>query len=201
MSTTYFCFSDECGCYNPQMSPNQLKSHPFYIRTTLIMNSCEWKELNDKFRKLKEEFSIPLSKELKWANIWTLKKLQEQHKTISAKSDIKYLERYDYCKLIEFVGKALALINSLKEKRIIATYTKNRESFITSEKAILAFHLQELMQRIEMTLQVKEDNLGVLFIDPVSNEKNELFRDFYNGLFENGDFINKYKYLKDSLNI
>ena len=55
-----------------------------------------------------------------------------------------------------------------------------------------------------MELQVNENNennLGVLFFDPVSVKKNEMFRQIYHELRINGDFINKYRFLKDSLNI
>lgn len=66
---------------------------------------------------------------------------------------------------------------------------------------MLSFHLQEHIQRIEMESQSDENNLGVLFFDPVGEEKNELFRQVYYDLFKNGDFINNYKSIKDSLNI
>ncbi|MBI5373634.1 MAG: DUF3800 domain-containing protein [Sphingobacteriales bacterium] len=201
MAGTYFCFSDECGDYKPSMSEKQIRIHPFYIRTTLIINSQEWKTLNTNFKALKSKYGLPVSKELKWANLWTLRNFQINKKPILEKYDIKYLESFDYHKLIDFVDESLGLIDSLKEKKIIATYTKNPVPFGTNEKSMLSFHLQEHMQRIEMELQIDEDNLGVLFFDPVSNDKNEQFRQIYNDLFENGDFVKSYKFIKDSLNI
>ncbi len=201
MAGTYFCFSDECGDYKPLMSEKQIRIHPFYIRTTLIINSQEWKTLNTNFKKLKNKYGLPVSKELKWANLWTLRNFQIKRKPIPEKYDIKYLERFDYHRLIDFVEESLGLFDNLKEKKIIATYTKNPVLFGTNEKSMLSFHLQEHMQRIEMELQIDEDNLGVLFFDPISNEKNEQFRQIYNDLFENGDFVKSYKFIKDSLNI
>jgi hypothetical protein len=183
------------------MTAKQKTIHPFYIRTTLLMNSNEWKKLNTEFRALKVKYTIPLSKELKWAHLWKLRNFQMYKKVIPDKSDIKHLESYDYHNLINFVEEVLGLINGMKEKCIIATYTPNAKTIGTNEKSLLAFHLQEHMQRIEMTLQGDEGNLGVLFFDPVSNDKNELFREIYNDLFENGDFIETYKSIKDSLNI
>lgn len=201
MADTYFCFSDECGDYKPNMTAKQLRTHPFYVRTTLIINSNEWKTLNANFKGLKNKYGLPISKELKWANLWTLRNFQKNKKPIPDKYDIKYLENVDYHKLIDFVDESLGLVNNLNEKKIIATYTKNLIAFGTNEKSMLSFHLQEHMQRIEMELQVDEGNLGVLFFDPVSNDKNELFRQIYNDLFENGDFVESYKFIKDSLNI
>ncbi|HOB27548.1 MAG TPA: DUF3800 domain-containing protein [Bacteroidales bacterium] len=201
MAGTYFCFSDECGDYKTRFTDKQLFSHPFYIRTTLIMNSNEWKTLNFSFRDLKNKYGIPLSKELKWANLWTVRKYQKNNKSIPEKFGLQHLENIDYHMLINFVEEALSLINTLKEKKIIATYTKNSERYDINEKSMILFHLQEHMQRVEMELQIDESNLGVLFFDPVGTDKDKLFRQIYHELFERGDFIKSYKHIKDSLNI
>ncbi len=201
MADTYFCFSDECGDYKPNMTEKQKRIHPFYIRTTLLINSNEWKKLNKRFREVKEKYGLPISKEIKWANLWTLRSYQKDKKPIPAKLGLQHLEKFDYHSLIDFVEESLSLINELKEKKIIATYTKNANNYATNEKSMICFHVQEHIQRLEMELQVDEDNLGVLFFDPVSNDKNELFRQIYNELFESGDFIEKYSFIKDSLNI
>jgi hypothetical protein len=183
------------------MTAKQVRIHPFYVRTTLLINANEWKALNNSFRQLKTKYSLPLTKELKWAHLWTLRNFQIKKKEIPAKCDIKYLEKIDYHTLIDFVEESLLLINNLNEKKIIATFTKNSNNTALNDKLMMKFHLQEHMQRIEMELQVEVGNLGVLFIDPISNEKNELFRSIYYELFEDGDFIKKYKFIKDSLNI
>ncbi|MDD2608004.1 MULTISPECIES: DUF3800 domain-containing protein [Bacteroidales] len=201
MADTYFCFSDECGDYKPNLTDIQLRNHPFYIRTTLLMNSNEWKTLNLNFRELKKKYGLSISKEIKWANLWTLRSFQKNKKKIPERFRLQHIEQIDYHVLIDFVEESLALINLLNEKKIIATYTKNSNRYPTNEKSMISFHLQEHMQRLEMELQVDEGNLGVLFFDPIGNEKNEMFRQFYYELFENGDYIESYKFIKDSLNI
>jgi len=200
MGDTYFCFSDENGDYKPSMSKKQLQRHPFYIRTTLIMNANEWKKLNSDFRNLKENYGLPTSKEIKWAYLWNLRYFKKNNKPIPEKREFKFLEDFDYHHLIEFVEKALELIETLEEKKIITTFTKNDTVPTINEKSLLSMHLQEHMQRIEMELQVDVGNLGVLFFDPVSEKKNRMFRQIYYELFENGDFIKKYSFIKDSLN-
>jgi len=198
---TYFCFSDECGGYEAVMSEKQLRAHPFYIRSTLIINSSEWKALSNNFKDLKEKYGIPLSREFKWAFLWNIKRYFINKKTIPKDHELKIFEKYDYNILIEFVEEALNLINGLSEKKIIITYTNNRNRYYINEKSMLKMHLQEHMQRIEMELENdEEDNLGVLFFDPVSPEKNEYLRELYYELFENGDYL-KYSHIKDSLNI
>lgn len=201
MCKTYFCFSDENGDYKRDMSPKQLRTHPFYVRTTFIMNAAEWKELNSGFRKLKEKYNLPRSKEIKWSYLWSLRHFKKFEKVIHKKKDFKFLEYYDYHELINFVNDSLALIHAIKEKKVIASFTRNDSVPSINEKQMLAMHLQEHMQRIEMELQVEDGNLGVLFFDPISSEKNEMFREIYNDIFENGDFIQKYRFVKDSLNI
>ena len=201
MSDIYFCFSDENGDYKPNMSKKQLRRHPFYIRTTLIMNANEWKKLNTNFRSLKESYGLPISKEVKWAYLWNLRYFKKNDIPIPDKREFKFLEGFDYHHLIEFVEKALKLIESISEKKIIATFTKNNAVPAINDKSLLSMHLQEHMQRIEMELQIDDGNLGVLFFDPVSEQKNEMFRQIYYELFENGDFIEKYSFIKDSLNI
>lgn len=198
--TTYFGFSDECGDYRPNMSAKQLGTHPFYIRSTLLINSNEWKTLSQKFRDLKVKYGLPLSKELKWSYLWNLRHHINNKKVIPSNHEIKFLEKYDYKTLIDFVEEALLLINYLQEKKIIITYTKNDIVPAINEKSMLSMHIQEHMQRIEMELQGNNENLAVLFFDPVNNEKNEYFRQLYYELFENGDYV-KYQHIKDSLNI
>lgn len=57
---TCFCFSDECGDYNLGMTSRQLARHPYYIRSTLLIDSNEWKKLSSSFKNLKEKYGIPL---------------------------------------------------------------------------------------------------------------------------------------------
>ncbi len=201
MSRTYFCFSDECGDYMTGMSKDQLQVHPFYLRTTLIINSSEWKKLNNSFRDLKTKYSLPLTRELKWSYLWAIKKFQDNNRKIKDKSELKFLENHSYETLIQFVEESLLLLNNLKEKKVIATYTKNTLKNTINQKDILSLHLKEHIRRLEMELQSNANNLGVLFIDPVDNNKNALFRNIYNELFEQGDYISNYKSIKDSLNI
>lgn len=198
---TYFCFSDECGDYKANITKKQLWSHPFYIRSTLLINASDWRKLNSKFRYLKDDFSIPQQKELKWADLWSLRHFQKNEKTIPEKHRLYNFRKHNYIDLIDFVERSLNLLNSLKEKKNIITYTKNFEEQATNEKSMLSMHLQEHMQRIEMELQVDDNNLGVLFFDPVSKDKNEYFREIYYDFYENGDYIKNYAHIKDSLNI
>lgn len=104
-------------------------------------------------------------------------------------------------KLIGFVYSLLMLLSDLSYIKIIITVTSNRDCPRIKENEIYKMYIQEIMQRIEMELQNKEENLCVLFIDPISKEKNKIFRNIYFRLYQNGDFIEHYSHIKDSLNI
>jgi hypothetical protein len=197
----YFSFSDECGDYKPHMNPKQRANHPFYVRSCLTMNAEEWKFLKREFDALKVKYNLPVSKEIKWAYLWSLRHLTKKGAGIPENHELKFLEGYDYHKLIDFVEESLALLQKLNQKCIVLTYTRNANGYGINEKSMLCFHLQEHMQRIEMEMQLKDDNLAVIFFDPVSPQKNELFREIYNDSYVNGDFVEKYKFIKDSLNI
>ena len=198
---TYFAFSDECGDYVRQISEKQLKIHPYYIRATLLMNSSEWKNLNACLRKLKIEYGIPVNSEIKWNYLWKISNYQKKSIPIPENEPFKFLENYPYNKLIDFVYNCLSLLNGLVDKQIILTFTDNSKITHYNVKTILKFHLEDIMDRIEMHLQNDWENLAVLFIDPVSEEKNKYFREIYSNLYEKGGLIDNFTHIKDSLNI
>ncbi len=198
----YFGFSDECGTYQMVKNKNYLKVHPHYIRSTLLINADEWKNLKIRFNELKLHYSLPIDKEIKWAYLWNLRNYQKKKQSIPNDKDFKFIEKYKYNDLIDFVSDSLKLINELEYKKIIITFTENSTCPSINEKAMLKMHLQEHMQRIEMQIQSRtQNNLAVLFFDPVSEQTDKLFRDIYFELYNSGDFINQYKHIKDSLNI
>lgn len=197
----YFSFSDECGDYKPHMTLKQIRRHKFYIRSCFTINANEWKFLKREFDALKVKYGLPASREIKWAYLWSLREITTKGNPIDDDHELKFLDNYDYHKLIDFVEESLSLIHKLSEQDIVLTFTKNSIGYGTNEKSMLCFHLQEHMQRLEMGMAVDDDNLAVLFFDPVGSEKNEMFRQIYSEHYEKGDFIEKYKFIKDSLNI
>jgi len=198
----FFGFSDECGTYQEQKTKRHLRVHPHYIRSTILIKANEWKTLNNSFLELKKQYGLPVEREIKWAYLWQLRNYQKNKDKIPKKKDFKFLEKFDYHDLIDFVEDCLRLINEINYKKIIITHTDNKNCAKINEKAMLKMHLQEHMQRIEMQIQTRtEENLAVLFFDPVSENTDKLLRDIYFDLYNSGDFINSYKHIKDSLNI
>ena len=52
-----------------------------------------------------------------------------------------------------------------------------------------------------MELQSNSDNLGILFVDPVSKDKDQTFREYYVELFRTGDYIKNYSHIKDCISV
>jgi len=198
----YFGFSDECGSYQMDKTNKYLKVHPHYIRSTLLIKADEWKKINKSFQDLKTLYSLPLEREIKWAYLWQLRNYQIKKQAVPSNKDFKFLEDYDYQDLIDFVESCLSLLDELDYKKIIISHTDNVNCPKVNEKSMLKMHLQEHMQRIEMQIQTRdEENLAILFFDPVCEKTDKLLRDIYFELFNSGDFIDSYKHIKDSLNI
>lgn len=198
----FFGFSDECGLYKRRRSNGHLRVHPFYIRSTLLIEANEWKTLNTQFQDLKTLYNFPIEKEIKWAYLWRIRNYQKKGQPIPENEPFKFLEDLPYKDLIDFVEKTLKLLDSIEYKKIIITYSDNNSCPKYNEKNLLKMHLMNHMQRIEMQIQTRqEENLAVLFFDPINEETDKLLRDIYFDLFNSGDFIEDYKHIKDSLNI
>jgi len=193
----YFCFSDECGSYSDMMTARQIQAHPYYVRAVVMIDAAEWRALNQRYRQLKEAYCIPQNREFKWSYLWLMTRIncaQNDNNLIFFKHQGKDLSYYK-----GFVEDALKLLNELSFIRIILTYSVNRGEH-HKERNLLKFHFQDILRRIEMEIQ-SGDNLAVLFVDPVNNDKNEQFRDLYFSLINSDDYIKQYSHVKDSLNI
>ena len=195
----FFAFSDENGEYQQNRTEKFVKSHPYFIRATYIIRGTEWKRLSQGYADLKGAHGLPLDKEIKWSYVWSLRNYQKDNRPIPENKDFYFLKDFDYHELIDFVKEAIGLLNELNYKKVIITVTYNRYCWSISEISLYKMHLQEHMQRIEMELQNSDGNLAVLFLDPISRKKNELLRNAYHLLYNEGDFIEKYTHIKDSL--
>ena len=196
----FFAFSDENGQYKQYRSRKFIERHPYFIRATFLINGGEWKFLYNEFIKLKNHYNLPLNKEVKWSYLWSLRSFQKRNKEIPDNYDFYFLKDIDYHVLIDFVENALLILNKLNFVKIIYTVSLNDICPSINETDFYKMHLQEHMQRIEMELQNSEDNLCILFLDPISKDKNELLRKAYNRLYLEGDFIENYSHIKDSIN-
>ncbi|MCB2218085.1 MAG: DUF3800 domain-containing protein [Desulfobulbaceae bacterium] len=199
--TIYFSFSDENGSYNQIRSRRFINAHPYYARCSYLILADDWKKISQKHLLLKRKHNLPIDKEIKWSYLWSLYKYERSNKEIPPEKPFYFLRDTPINDLTVFIEDTLSLLADLSFIKIIITVTENSTCNNINELYFYKMHIQEHMQRIEMEMQVSEENLCVLFIDPLSEDKNKYLRNTYNQLFTSGDFINNYKHIKDSLNL
>lgn len=198
----YFASSDESGSFRKKMSKSYIRSHPYYVRATVITLASDWKKLRSELNSLRQQFRIPNNVEVKWSHIWSIWKHNKNQEKIPSKKPYCILGNIcSYEDLLDFANKVFGFLANLDFVKIIISVSDNSLPINIPEVWHLERHLQEHMQRIEMELQASQDNLAVLFFDPISKEKDKALRNAYFQIFQSGDFIQKYSHIKDSLNM
>jgi hypothetical protein len=197
----HFAFSDECGDYQRMRTSKFLKAHPFYVRATLHFSAEAWRQLEVTTSNLKERFGLPLDREIKWSFLWSLDKHRINNETVPKSRDYCFLKDVPSETLQAFVRTCVENVSQLPEVRVLFTITDNKTCARHTAENIYKWHLQETLQRVQMDMEAGEHNTCVLFCDPMSQEKDKLFRNAYADLYRSGDKYKSYDRIKDSLNL
>ena len=184
MSEIYFVFSDESGDYKKHPGKKFLRANPYYIRAAYITKAKEWHKMRSEMIRLKKRYNLPLYDELKWSDIWE-----------------KYKQGENISNLIKFIRESMQILHSLSYCKIIYTVTFNKNIQTIEEKDIKKWHIQDIMQRIQMEIQTDNENLAILFFDPPDDGRDlKYFQTVYREIFLNDRFIENYGNLKDTIN-
>lgn len=194
---TYFVYSDEYGSYVKEPKENFLKSHPFYIRSVVILDSEEWRKFDQKIRKLKDQYKLPSKKEIKWSYLWSLQSHEKSSKPITEKDAYYFLKDTDYHILIDYVEDCIKTYSELNYRNIFFTITENASMPRTSEEDVYKMHLTNIAQRVQYQLQAKQD-LGVVFMDTVNKNVDNLIKNAWHEIYCDGDFVKNYTCIKCS---
>lgn len=196
----YFVFSDEAGCYCEDRSDKFVVSHPYYIRASLITSANNWTNIRKEFCKIKSKYNIPLDEEVKWSYLWSIKKDRKDDK-LTPQKNYYFLKHLSEEELFSYAKEVMSLIHHMDFCKVIYTITDNDKDTTPKINRVYLYrmHLQDHMQRVEMELQSNQDNLALLFFDPVSKKVNEIIEEAYNEIYLSGDLIKKYKHIKDTL--
>jgi hypothetical protein len=198
----YFAFSDESGHYKQNRNNRFNQIHPYYLRASFFFKGDEWRYFDSLFCSLKVEYEIPQTFEIKYSDLWTLQQYHN-HPDRELEPRLSGLVDYRVDRLMEFIERAIALLNALNNPQIILTISKNDRFGTPNENVFYAWHIQNLMQRIQKDMDDWEEdpmeNLCLIFIDPVSSKINKLLTDAYYELFVYGDRFNTFSSIKDCL--
>jgi len=191
---TYICFNDESGDWKD-------KKRKFYIRASLIIDSTQLKTIENEIKKIRNELNLSdLKEEIKWQDFWNLRhtfKNNRKPKQEREKKIYEYLKNInnDYHLLIDYCEKVLHLLKEF-DCKVILTFTERLKYLNHKEIDICKFHIQDHLQRIQMQFN---NDIVVIIYDNVNETKKKIFKEIFNEIIANGDFVKEYNSVFSSL--
>lgn len=184
----YFAFTDECGNYQKIRSDKFKCSHPFYVRSTVIISLNDYIKLQKGMEDLKASLGVKQNIEIKWS-----------HYGSALKGNYKNLpHRLTPDQLKEYYSKSLFLLCALSSVTIYYTLTDNNHIGQVNEIALLKMHLQNAYQRIQFTIS-ERDGFAIVVADDL-NDKTKALKQAVYELTIAGDYV-KYANIKKGLYI
>jgi len=182
VSETYLVFTDEAGVYNKRPNEKFRHSHPFYIRSNVRFSADDYRLFQNKIAELNEHYSIPVSEEIKWSDLWEIHKSKYRSEFLKTKSEdtLKRYYRRVFNRAVD--KKSLEFIFTV-------TYVYTQTCY-QSEEEVLKFHLQESMQRVNMDAQ--PNDFATIIMDELNPDKIKKLKTACHEIAVKGDFI-KYK--------
>lgn len=191
---TYICFNDESGDWND-------KKRKFYIRASLIIDSTHLKTIENEIKKIRNELNLSdLKEEIKWQNFWNLRYAFKENRKLKQEREkkiYKYLKNIekDYHLLIDYCKEVLHLLERF-DCKVILTFTEISKYPKHKEVDICKFHIQDHLQRIQMQFN---NDIVVIIYDSVNEKKKKIFKEIFNEIISNGDFVKEYNSVFSSL--
>lgn len=179
MRDSFFVFTDEAGAYTKRPSESFRQSHPFYIRSSVLISTNDFRILQGELQALNKKYGIPTGEEMKWSDLW------EAHKD---KYRREFLRKIGEDRMKDYYQDVFALAAQKSSLMYLFTITFQ---FIPhayqDEQHVLKFHLQEAMQRIQMSVQ--PDGFATIIMDELNQDKVKLLKEACHKLAVDGDFV------------
>lgn len=184
----YFAFTDECGNYQKIRSAKYNRSHPFYVRATVIISLADYLTLQAEMDKIKAAFGLQSKIEVKWAHYGSA--LKNNYRDIPHSLSPEQLRAY-------FTD----VITCLAERESVEVYytlTDNRQIGQVEEVSLIKMHLQNAYQKIQTTLS-ERDGYAIVVADDL-NDKTKLLKKAVYSMTMAGDYV-QYTNIKKGLYI
>lgn len=178
-----FNFTDECGVYEKERSAMFLQSHPFYVRSNLIISASDYIKLEEAINEIKREFGVNFSTEIKWSHLGA--RLKKYKTPIHHNLNIQQLQIY-YDKVIE-------LLIGLSSVKVYYTFTVNSEIGKIDPINLLKMHLQNAFQRLQKDAKSSK-SYGILIADELNDKTKNLKKALYE-ITSEGDQFTEYTHL------
>lgn len=142
--SNYFVFTDEAGVYHSRANAKHIRSHPFYIRSNVIMSIDDYRTYQNEMQRINGEYEIPFDQEIKWSDLWSKIKNKPRNTMISRMSESR-LKGY-YRKVFETATSKESLKFMFTITDIVSKTCDCASTYIYK------WHLQDAFQRMQMDM-------------------------------------------------
>lgn len=182
--SNYFVFTDEAGAYQWRPSEEHIKSHPFYIRSNVLMSIDDYRQYQIDMQRISGEYEIPYDEEIKWSDLWSKTKNKPRN---------EFIKRITVPRLKGYYRKVFETAVSKNSLRFMFTVTDIvGKTCNWRREPIYKSHLQDAFQRIQMDMCV--DEFATFIMDELNEETIKQIKAACHEFTVQGDFV-KYKNL------
>lgn len=182
--SNYFVFTDEAGTYQRHPSEKHIRSHPFYIRSNVLMSIDDYRQYQIEMQRINGMYEIPFTEEIKWADLWSKTKNNPRTELIASMT-LGRLKGY-YRKVFE-----TAVSKESIKFLFTATDIVGRSCDLNND-TVYRFHLQDAFQRVQMDMTT--DDFATFIMDELNDDVIKQIKAACHFFTVNGDFV-KYKNL------
>ena len=176
----YLVFTDEVGTYQCHPNTQTIKSHPFYIRSNVLMSVDDYRQYQLEMQQINETYEIPFDEEIKWSDLGTkYKKGIPRTPTLAAMSSDR---------LKGYYRKVLSVATAKESTMFLYTVTDivGRTCQI-SDDCVYQYHLQDAFQRIQMELH--SDDFAMFIMDELNKDVIKRIKSACHEFTVHGDFV------------
>jgi len=176
----YFVFTDEAGAYQRCPSDTHIRSHPFYIRSNVLMSIDDYRQYQIDMQRIGGEYEIPFDEEIKWSDLWSKTKNNPRNDFIAQMPDNR-LKGY-YRRIFETaVGK------DSTQFMFTVTDIVGRTCGLNND-AVYRFHMQDAFQRIQMDMGA--NGFATFVMDELNEGAIKQIKAACHDITVHGDFVN-----------
>lgn len=177
---SYFVFTDEAGAYQRKPNEKHIRSHPFYIRSNVLMSIEDYRQYQIDMQRISGEYEIPYDEEIKWSDLWSKTKGKPRNDLINRMPESR-LKGY-YRKVFE-----TALNKETVEFMFTITDIVGRTCGL-KEEDVYKFHLQDAFQRVQMDMRSK-NGFAVFVMDELNEDVIKQIKSACHEFTLQGDFV------------
>lgn len=182
---SYFVFTDEAGNYQRRPSTKHIRSHPYYIRSNVLMSIEDYRQYQMDMQRISGEYEIPFDEEIKWSDLWS---------KIKGKSRNALINRIPENRLKGYYRKVFETALEKDSTQFLFTITDivGRTCGLKDED-VYKFHLQDAFQRIQMDMR-SDDGFAVFVMDELNEDVIKQIKTACHAFTVHGDYV-QYKNL------